>query len=691
WFDDPVSGQILSLPDHGEPTLNRLYLRAGRMPDTRRSDEVVLIGSFAQAHQLVPGDSLAAIIQGRWQTLRIVGIAESPEFIYVIPPGSMLPDYQRYAILWMAQRPLAAATDMVGAFNSVLVALQPGAGDARVIDQLDRLFRPYGSTGAYARADQFSNRFLTEELKQLRTMAILFPTIFMSVAVFLINVVIGRLVATQRDVIAVLKAFGYSNWQVSGHFARLVMLIMLLGVLLGVAAGLWLGSAMSRMYMDYFRFPALLFSVPLGLVLLVVMLTIAAGLLGAYGALSRAFRLPPAQALGPEPPPRYRRTLLECGLSLMAFSQLNRMILRSLARRPLRSVMSVLGIAMATAIVVLGTFQFDSVNLMVHAQFARVQQEDMTVSLVHPRTGLAVNEVLRIPGVRAAEATLAVPVRIHAGHRQWRTSLVGSLPDARLTRRVDASLVPVAIPAQGVMLTALLMDKLALRPGDKVAIEWLDGSGERATTIVAGGTQEFIGIGAWMALPALQALRGRGAEVNHLQLSVEPGLRQSVLAELDRRPLVAGVSERQAMLDAFYQTLGRTFLTFTLVNSLLGGVIAFGVVYNTVRISLAERGRELASLRVLGYRPTEVDHILLGELAILLLVAIPLGWLVGQYLAMLLIWLMQSELYRVPLLITPRTLGLSATVVVLSAVLSAAIAARRIATLDLVAVLKTRE
>lgn len=690
-FADPVSGRVLSLPDMGEPGLHRLFLRAGRLPDARRSDEVVVIGSFAEAHNLKPGDSLGAIINGRWQTLRIVGVAESPEFIYVIPPGSMLPDYHRYAILWMSERALAAATDMQGAFNNVLLSLQPGASEAALIDQLDDLFRRYGSTGAYGRDDHASDRFLSEELAQLRTMALLFPTIFMSVAVFLINVVVGRLVSTQRDVIAVLKAYGYSNLQVSVHFGKLVSLIMLLGIALGNVGGLALANALTGVYVEYFRFPTLLFSVPLSQVVLVALIGLLAGLGGAYGALRRAFRLSPAAAMGPEPPPLYRRARLERLFALIRFSQPGRMILRSIERRPLRSLMSVLGVAMATAIIVLGTFQFAAINLIVHSQFARVQQEDMTVALVNPGTVSSAYELARIDGVRAVEASLAVAVRLRSGHRSWRVGLIGMQPDAQLSLRVDTSLQRIALPEKGLLLTEFLLEELQVSPGDTLTVEWLDGSGEQSEVTVAGGSREFVGVGAWMSLPELQRLRGRGAEINQLQLAIDPEARSTVLEALQDRSQVAGVSERQAMLTAFNETIGRSFLTYTFFVALLGGVIAFGVIYNTVRISLAERGRELASLRVLGYRPSEVDHILLGELALLLLPGIPLGWLIGQQLAWLLVHLMESELYRIPLIFPAQTLGLAATVVILSAILSGMVAVRRVAKLDLIEVLKTRE
>lgn len=205
------------MPPVGQPDVNRIFLRNGRLTHAARSDEIAVIGSFADAHDLQPGNQLGAIINGRRQTLTIAGIVESPEFIYVIPPGAMLPDYDRYGVFWMPKEALASAMDMRGAFNSLVLQVDPSFPVAGVIDLLDRLLAPYGSTGAYAREDQFSHRFLNDELNQLKTMALVFPTIFMAVAMFLLNVVITRLISTQRDIIAVLKAFGYSNWQIGWH------------------------------------------------------------------------------------------------------------------------------------------------------------------------------------------------------------------------------------------------------------------------------------------------------------------------------------------------------------------------------------------------------------------------------------------------------------------------------------------
>ncbi|MBU2955435.1 ABC transporter permease [Marinobacter sp. F3R08] len=690
-FRDPVSARLVSIPPEGQPDINRLFIRQGRLPDVARSQEVAVIGSFAEAHGLAPGDSFQAIINGRRQALVVTGIVESPEFIYVIPPGGMLPDYLRYGVLWMNREALESAMDMVGAFNSLVVTLSPGYSAASVADALDRLLARYGAIGAYGRDDQFSHRFLSDELNQLKTMATVFPLIFMGVAMFLLNVVIGRLISTQRDIVAVLKAFGYSNRQVAWHYSKLVIVIALVGLVIGLVLGLWLGRALGELYMDFYRFPGLLFRLDPLWVLLLAALTIAVAWLGAWRAISKAAALPPAEAMRPEGPASYRVTGVEVLLSGIRFSETSRMILRQLSRRPVRSLLSMSGIAMATAIVMVGNFQFDSVSLMVHTQFARVQHQDLAATFIDPVNSAVLFGLQRQPGIRYAEGRRTIPARLISGHREWRSSVTGIPEDARLQFVVDSNLQSVSLPVEGLLLTDYLAKELGVSPGDVLEVELLEGDRRKIRIPVAGVTSEFLGVGAYMDLAALNRALGDGHLINQAMINLDSDRASEVYGSLRDTPGVLGLSMRQAMLDSFYDTLAKTFLTFTYFNSLMGGVIAFGVVYNTIRISLAEKGRELASLRVLGYTHNEVAHILLGEVALMLLFGVPLGWFIGQGMALLIVTAMQTELYRVPLTITSQTLGMSALVVVVSAIASGLIAWWRLKKLDLVAVLKTRE
>lgn len=690
-FDEPVSALVLSLPARGATAVNRLYLHRGRLPDPQQAGDVVVLGGFAQAHQLRLGSSFTAIVRGKSQTLRVVGIAESPEFIYVLPPGAMLPDYQRYGVLWMGEAALAAATDMEGAFNSLALTVNGLISEARLIERLDHLLARYGSTGAYARDDQPSHRFLSDEMKQLRMTAILFPLFFMAVAMFLLNVVVSRLIATQRDIIAILKAFGYSNREVGWHYSQWVLAITALGILLGLLLGFWLGRHMSALYMDYYHFPRLRLHIPYIELVAVALLTFSMAWLGAWRAIRAAVRLPPAEAMLPEAPGRYRATLLERIVGRQRLSQPTRMLLRHVERRPIRSLFGVTGIALSTGVVILGNFQFDSVSFMVHTQFSRVQQQDIAVTFDEALNVQALYALAQHPQVGYVEGRRTLPVRLVNGTARWRGALTGLPRDARLQQVVDDRLQPVPMPSQGVLLTDFLAHRLNLQPGDRVTVEILDGRQRTLQLPVAGITREPLGVGAYMDHTVLSRVLGEDLRYTEALLTVNSPDSDVLHRALRDTPRITAVNGRLAMLNSFYDTLAKTFLTFSFFNSLLGGVIAFGVVYNTVRISLAERSRELASLRVLGYTHGEVAHILLGELAVLLLLGIPLGLLTGLGLAEALASAMQTELYRVPVVISTHTLALAASVVAVSAVLSGLLAWYRLRQLDLVAVLKTRE
>lgn len=690
-FDDPAVALLSSLPDGRNSELNRLFLRVGRLPEAGRDQEVVVSEPFAEAHGLMPGDALAAVINGRRQLLSIVGIGLSPEHVYQIKPGDLFPDPLRYALLWMNRSPLAAARDMEGAFNSLALTLERGAREGDVIAALDRLLAPYGGTGAIGRRDQISHSYLEAEFEQLATMATLFPTIFLGVAAFLLHVVTARLIATQREQIAVLKAFGYSNAAVGAHYAQLVLWMTTGGLLLGIVGGYLFGRGLAPLYMDFFRFPVLEYRLGVRELLIAVLVSFGAALLGTWGALRRAVRLPPAEAMRPEPPARFRPTLVErLGLQ-RHLSQPVRMILREFERRPLKALLSVIGIAMSCAILTVGSFQQSAVDYMLTVQFGLAQRYDLAVTFVEPTSRRALHELAALEGVRLVEPVRSAAVELRHEHRRFRTRLQGVLPGGELQRVLDQRLQILEPPRDGLVLTDYLAEILEVRPGDKLHIEILEGRRRSLELSVEGLVAEFVGVSAYMELDSLDRLLGEGTAVSGALLALEPGARPSVIARLRESPRVAGIGDRLAAMESFYESLDQTVLVFTFISTLLAASIAFGVVYNSARIALSERSRELASLRVLGLRQNEVSTILLGELALLTLAGIPLGFAIGRFLCWYLTIGMRSDFYRVPLVLEPSTYAFAAVVVAASAVVSGLIVRRRLQDLDLVAVLKTRE
>jgi putative ABC transport system permease protein len=690
-FTDPVTGTLVSVPDTHPPLLNTLYLRQGRAIEAGRDDEVMIDESFAGAHGLQPGDRLIATINGRRKTLTITGIALSPEYIYAIAPGAVFPDFERYGVLWMGRKPLATAYDMDGAFNDIALSLEHGVAAAPVIDALDRLLARYGGRGAYARADQLSHRFLTEELHGLKTMATVFPVIFLGVAAFLLNVVISRLVATQREQIAILKAFGYGNLEVGRHYATLVLLILCLGLAGGVAAGIWLGKGLSGIYMQFYHFPFLQYRLDPVVIGLAALVSVLAGLAGTLQAVRQAVRLPPAEAMRPVMPAAYRPTLIErLGLQRL-FSQPTRMILRHIERRAVKSLLTVAGIASACGIIMVANFQKDAVRHMIDVQYAMSQRQDLSVTFTDPASNEALYSLAGLPGVEYVEGVRTVPARLRYEQRSYRTSLQGLEPQAKLRRVLNASLRRVEIPPQGIVLTDYLAELLGIRPGERLSVEVLEGNRPVLQVPVTGVSSEYLGVSAYLQRDALNRLMREGNAVNGAYLSVDPAWRDRVYRELDGMPRIAGTVVRDSAIRSFYQTMDETILYFAFVSALLGGFIAFGVVYNSARIAFSERDRELASLRVLGFTRAEIAYILLGELGIATLVALPPGFLFGRMLCGYLSHAFRSDLYRIPLLLEPRAYAFAAAVVLASAVFSSLLLWRKLRQLDLIGVLKTRE
>ncbi len=691
-FGEPARGEVVSLPiGGGQPLLNRVHLTSGRLPDPDAEGEIVMGEAFAQSHGLRPGGSVHIILRGHSSAVRIVGIGTSPEYVYQSPPGAVFPDFRRYAVLWMNRHSMEKALNMDGAFNNVAFRLRPGARPAAVATDVDALLARYGGVGAYGRHEQTSARYLEEELRQLRTMATLFPTIFLGVAAFLVHVVLMRLLGTQREQIGVLKAFGYGNGALAGHYLGMAAWIAVGGALLGIVLGAALGRWLAHVYQGIYRFPFLTYRLSMSAVGLGLGVSLAASCGGALMALRVAAALPPAEAMRAPTPAHFGPTLLERLGFQRWLSPASRIALRDLERRPGRALFTVVGLAMACAVMMVGRFQGDAVERMVNVQLSIAQTHDIEVSFVEPAPRRAVFELAALPGVREAEPLRSAPVRLVHGQYSYRTTIEGVPQVARLRRPIDAELRPVQPQGDDLLLTDYLQKMLDLKHGDSVDIQALEGHRRRREVRVTGFVHEFIGARGYMDLDTLNRLLGDGDVVSGALLGVTPGAEPDVYARLNRRPWVTGVASRLASVRSFYATMGESLLVFTLVAALLGAVINFGVVYNAARISLSERGRELASLRVLGMTRTEVGALLLGQLGLLVSVSLPFGLAAGWSLCWLMTLGLQSELFRVPAQLTTATYAFAALTVLSASALSALLVYRRIARLDLVAVLKTRE
>ncbi|MGG6293937.1 ABC transporter permease [Leptolyngbya sp. AN02str] len=687
---EPVTGRLLSIPEQ-PPNLNGIFIRQGRYIDPARSDEVLVSEAFAKANRLQLGDTVGAVINGRWQPFRVVGFALSPEYVYEIRPGDLLPDNQRFGVLWVGQTALQAAYNMDGAFNDVALTLLPGASRPEVIFQLDRILEPYGGFGAYSRDDQISNRFLSDEITQLRAHAQIIPTIFLGIGAFLLHVLLSRLINAQRDQIAVLKAFGYHNTTIGVHFLKLVLAIVWLGAVIGVATGLWLGSALTQVYARFYQFPVLHYEVSVAMLLGAVVISSGAAIAGAVFAVRRAVVLPPAEAMRPEAPPRFQPTLLErLGLQTL-LSPVSRIILRNLERKPIQALLSILGIALAVAMLVSGGYSMDATQHIIHMQFHTIQRDDVTVVFHEPRSNRARYEIAQLPGVMVAEPFRSVAARLRFGHRTYKIAIMGLDPMGELRHLVDRHFRPVQLPLDGLLLTDKLAELLQVQPGDGLTVEVLEGARPMYTVPVAGLVEELVGVSAYMDLHALNRLMQEDGTISGAFLTVDGEVLDGLYTQLKQMPAIASVSLHQAMIDRFQQTIAENQSVATSIQVVFACIIAFGVVYNAARIALSERGRELATLRIIGFSKVQVAIVLLGEQAALTIAAIPLGFGLGYGIAVLLSMAFNTELYRFPLIITRSSYAFAFVVIAIAALVSGMMVRRQCDRLDLIAVLKTRE
>lgn len=688
---EPAQGRLVSVSDEQEEELNKLFLIRGRLLEKNVPDEVVISGAFADANRLNPGDSVDAVINGRLRKLRIVGVALSPEYIYEIRPGDIFPDNRRFGILWMKRLTVASVFQMENAFNDVSLTLAPQANEADVIEKLDRVLEPYGGFGAHGRADQYSHRFISNELAELQVFGSFIPAIFLGVTAFLLHLVLSRLVDVEREQIGLLKAFGYANADVGLHYLKLAIVAIVAGIILGIGFGAWFGSGMSSLYGDFFHFPVLEFSVSPAIVGWSFVISIGAAAVGAAAAVRNSVSLPPAEAMRPKPPANYQAGFLESSGLQKALSTEGRIVMRNLVRHPIKAMLSAFGISLSIALLFIGFYFFDAVMRIIDVQFEQVQREDVEVTFNEPRPGRVAFELESMPGVTAVEPYRVVPAKLRFGNHLRRVGITGLADGAELRRVVGKDLNRINLPPEGIVLGHTIAESLGAGKGDVLTVEVTEGSRPVRQVQVAGVVTELLGLGVYMDIKALNRLMHEENTVSGAFLSVESDKRSELYSRLKRTPAVAGVGLPDAALESFNDTIAKTIGTSTTFLIGFACIIAFGVVYNGARIALAERGRELASLRVLGFTRGEIGKMLLGEQAALTAAAIPMGYLVGFGTCYLITKVVDAEIVRLPLVLSFRTFFMSGFIVVLAAVISGLLVTWRLRQMDLIAVLKTRE
>jgi putative ABC transport system permease protein len=688
---EPADGTILSLPEDRPMQLNLLHLRTGRYPEIGKANEIIMSEAFANAHGFRPGDTVEVILRGGKQKLQVVGIALSPEYVFEARPGQALPDNRRFGVFWMNERDLATACDLDGAFNNVVVDVAPGQDPAPVMAEIDRLLEPYGGLIAYDRRDHASAKQLDDEIAILNALSIAFPIVFLSIATFMTSAVLARVIRLQREQIAQLKAFGYSSAQVGWHYLKFSFVIVAIGLVVGGLAGTKLGHDVVRLYHKFFQFPSLTFHPDYGAIGLAFVVSSAASFLGVLGAVRQAVKLPPAQAMRPEPPADFKPSLLERLGVQNLFGPSMRMALRNLERKPWQAAFTTLGLALAVGIPIVPGAMRDGINFLLDFQWTHAQRQDVTVSLIEPTSASGFSDLRHLPGVIHAEPFRSVPARLRFGHRSHRLAVTGVPPGTLLNRALDRHGNPLPIPPDGLLISAKLAEMLGVKPGDPVMMEVQEGRRPHRSVPVVGLITDYSGLSAYMDIGALRRLMQEGSTVNGAHLSVDRARWKEFLDEVGEVPRIGGINITSALKESFRKTTAESINLIQGIYFLFSVIVAFGVVYNSARIALSERGRDLATLRVVGFTNREVAGVMIGELAMLTLFALPIGLWIGGQLANLIVISASTETVRLPLILTHQTYATAVLIVLVSAGFSFFVVSRRIRNLDLLEVLKARE
>lgn len=686
---EPVSVLLVSLPRIGDPALNRTYLRNGRLPEG--PGEAAVSEVFSKANDLQPGASIEVLINGALRDITVTGVALSPDFIYAMAPGEMLPDEHRFGVLWMQEAELAAAYGLEGAFSNLSLRLLPGVSQPQAIAALDDMLAPYGGHGAYGRDQQLSHVFLDSELIGLRAMSELLPPVFLLVAAFLVNITLSRLISLEREQIGLMKALGYSSWAVARHYVELVLLIALVGCAIGFVGGYWLGTQLTLLYARFYSFPLLIFSRDPQTYVLAAGTTLGAGMAGAFQAVRRAAWLPPAVAMSPPAPPDYRKVVGRGMRRTVPLRKTTVVAVRHLLRWPWRSAGGILGIALSVAILVGSLWTVGAMEHMIQLSFNRTDRQHATLAFQGQNALSALFAVRRLPGVMRAEPYRAAAVEMSSGQVSRRVAVIGRPLDADLNRVIDGKGRAVELPETGLVLSRALADILGVRAGSTVWVRLLEGDRRELSVPVSDVVEGFMGLGAYMELDALNRLVGDVATISGANLTIDPARQAELFEVLKRTPSAGYVALQTIALQQFRKTQVQSLFVMLGVLAGLAGLIAFGVVYNFARISLSEQGREMASLRVLGFTTGEVSSLLLGEIGIVTLLAQPIGWGIGHLIALAMVAGFSNEIYQMPLILGPEVYAYSSIVVCLAAIVSGLVVRRRVDRLDMIAVLKTRE
>ena len=681
-----VVGRLISLPEEGRPSVNDVKIRRGGYLPDGTGKSVIIDEQFANYYGLDPGDSVALRIEDRDTEFEVAGTFTSPEYIWKAK-SSVEPFVARgeFAVVMARGDIVADLLAAEGLVNEITVRFEPGSDPDATLDRLDDAISRYGTNQVTEREDQISYALLQLDLEGFQQMAVAVPALFLIVTAMTVYVSLTRTVRSQRPLIGLMRAEGYSRGQILRHYLTFAVIVGAVGGVVGTPIGLVLGSYVTELYVNTLSIPLTAVEIQPDLLAIGIAVGIAVCVTGGLQPALSAARLDPSEAMRPGV---YRAI----GLAwVQRLSQLGRtpytlrLGLRNMVRGPWRTLSSIMGLMMAVGLVLAALGMFNSMNRGFSVQFDEIQKYDLKVIFTRPTHTQAMDVYLSWPEVGQAEPIAEVPIEIKNGDNSKYTVLTALSERGTLMR---LPLLEGAEPLQGsgIFLTDNLADQLGAVVGDEVTVK----SEERDETYaVAGLVRQPLSEAAYMNFSeAYAVLRGSYASGGLLKLN-DPSRMAAVEERLESRPGVLVVEQKEQVRRSF-QELMSAFYQFLAIFGAFAAALGGFTVFNTVTINVIERTRELATMRTLGFSRLQIDALITAENLLAGSIGILLGFLMGYLLSVLLLDLSSGESFTLETYISPVSYLLVGTSALLIVVVSQVPGLRSLHRLNLAEAAKER-
>ena len=698
--DRQLLGRAIGLPADGGPAaVDDVLVLDGNRLDPSDPSGILVEKHMADHFRLVPGDTIEILGAAGWQTLTVRGIVFSPEYIW--PARSrqevlVLPD--DFGVIFVPQ-PLVAGLDPTTVHRESLAYVDPSAPASATADAASVMLGA-GALDVMTRTEQPSNAALQEDVSGFGELSLAFPAMFLGAAAFATFVLLGRMIASHQVLIGTMRANGASRRMIVSHYTGFGLVVGLVGSILGAVLGALLAGVISTLYTGELGIPSRVTDVRPTTVLVGLAIGVLASVAAAYLPARHAASIGPAAAMrgvvptGPGGASVFERLVPP----LRRLPVRWRSVLRGIGRHPRRSLATVGGVVMAAILILSSWGMIDTVQVLMTRQFVDISREDASV---YPATAVTADELAQIKavdGVASAEPAAQLSVSIASDTGTYLTQLTAFEPGTTLHGFYDAGGHEFGLPTDGVLLGMALRDLLGIDVGSTVRLRVATGSGGKAPAspsidvAVAGFVNEPLGTPAYASLPYLASVVGSGTAVadNVVLVRYSPGaVAADVIGRLRSVDGVAAVVDSHSLYDLVNQFLG-LFYVFIALMLVLGGILAFALIYNTLVANVSERATEIAVLRTLGMPSATISRLITGENMLLTAIGLVPGLAIGYAVSAVFLASFSSDMFRFELHMHPLTPVLTAIAILVTGLLSQVPALRAVRHLDLAKVVRER-